>query len=225
MSAINPAPPVAFSGNVTLGSVEIQDLNGNIAGVTTQQADNGSNTSNRLEVSARLNGFNGSTWDRVRSGIISATSNFLGFLNVLPFARYLATQPTLIDGQGSPLQTDSSGNLRVTLATAIEGEDSAAHVMKVEQRMAFAHIGAGQATTVVKASSGFLHSITFNGPATATNVTTVYDNPSTSGTVIAIPLATGATIPTTLVYDVAFTTGLTIITTTANGSDMTVSYR
>jgi hypothetical protein len=92
----------------------------------------------------------------------------------------------------------------------------------------YKNIAAGQATTVVKASAGVLYSITFNGPATATNTTTVYDNASTSGTVIAIPLATAVVSPTTITFGpngVAFALGLTIITATANGANMTVAYR
>lgn len=89
----------------------------------------------------------------------------------------------------------------------------------------YAHIAAGQATTVVKASAGTLHSITLNSAAAATNITTVYDHASSSGTVIAIPSVVTATVPTTLLFDVAFGTGLTIITTTANGGDMTVAFK
>lgn len=89
----------------------------------------------------------------------------------------------------------------------------------------YTHIGAGQATTVVKASAGLLRAIVFNGPAAATNVTTVYDNPSTTGTVIAIPLATAVVGPVTVIYDAAFALGLTIITGTANGADMTIVWK
>lgn len=89
----------------------------------------------------------------------------------------------------------------------------------------YAHIAAGTATTVVKASAGVLHSITFNSPATSTNTTTVYDNASGAGTVIAIPAATAVTFPVTVVYDLAFANGLTLITATANGGDMTVVYK
>lgn len=89
----------------------------------------------------------------------------------------------------------------------------------------FLNIAAGQATTVVKASAGTLHSITLNSAATATNVTTVYDHPSSSGTIIAKPNVVAATVPTTLIFDIAFANGLTIITGTANGGDMTVCYK
>lgn len=139
--------------------------------------------------------------------------------------KYNSSAPVLTNGQRGDTQLDSGANTMVTLATKIAGEDLTVDVQKVEERFSYNHIAAGQATTVVKNAPGFLHSITFNGAATATNVTTVYDNASGSGAVIAIPAATTATVPTTLMYDVLFATGLTIITTTANGADMTISYR
>lgn len=89
----------------------------------------------------------------------------------------------------------------------------------------FLNIPAGIATTVVKASSGTLHSIILNSAATATNTTIVYDHPSGVGTVIGRPAVTTATVPTTLIYDLAFANGLTIITATANGGDMTICYK
>lgn len=92
----------------------------------------------------------------------------------------------------------------------------------------FLNIAAGQATTVVKASAGRLFAIVLNSAAAASNTTVVYDNTAASGTVIGRPAATTATIPTTITYGpygLAFATGLTIITGTANGSDMTVIYK
>lgn len=98
-------------------------------------------------------------------------------------------------------------------------------ILQTEQAYSFLNIVAGQATTVVKASAGTLHAIVFNGPATATNVTNVYDHASGVGTIIATPLATAVVGPVTVVFDVAFANGLTIITGTANGANMTVVYR
>lgn len=89
----------------------------------------------------------------------------------------------------------------------------------------FLNIAAGQATTVVKASAGTLHSITLNSAATATNTTVVYDHASGVGTVIARPNVVAATVPTTLIFDLAFAAGLTIITAAANGGDMTVTFK
>lgn len=92
----------------------------------------------------------------------------------------------------------------------------------------FLNIAAGQATTTVKSGAGTLYAIVLNSAATATNTTTVYDNTAASGTVIGRPAVTTATVPTTLTYGVtglAFATGLTIITATANGGDMTIMYK
>jgi hypothetical protein len=90
----------------------------------------------------------------------------------------------------------------------------------------YSHIAAGTAATfVIKASAGWLHSICYNGPSTASNVTTVYDNATGSGTVIAVPLTTGIAVPGCEIFDIGFVNGLTIITGTANGSDMTVSFK
>lgn len=76
--------------------------------------------------------------------------------------------------------------------------------------------------TVVKSNPGVLHAITFNNPV-ATSVVTLYDNTSATGTVIATITVPADTEPKTLVYDVAFNTGLTITTATA-ASNITVSF-
>lgn len=81
---------------------------------------------------------------------------------------------------------------------------------------------AAPTTTVVKGDSGILHTITFNKPV-ATTVLTVYDNTAASGTVIATITVPASPMPVTLKYDVAFGTGLTIVSATA-ASDITVSY-
>lgn len=75
-------------------------------------------------------------------------------------------------------------------------------------------------TTVVKAEAGFLHSITIN--TTTASTITVYDNTSAAGTKIAT-IAASPVIGSTFIYDVSFTTGLTIVT--AGASDITVSYK
>lgn len=80
-----------------------------------------------------------------------------------------------------------------------------------------------QTTTLVKTGAGFLHSIVFNKPAaggTAKIVDGVTDTTPVIGTITS-PATT--LIRVCLIYDVAFTTGLTIVTGTAN-QDITVSY-
>lgn len=81
---------------------------------------------------------------------------------------------------------------------------------------------AAPTTTVVKSEQGILHSITFN-TAVATGVFTVYDNTAASGTKIATITVPASPQPVTLLYDVTFNTGLTIVSATA-ANDVTVSF-
>lgn len=81
----------------------------------------------------------------------------------------------------------------------------------------------GQATTTLKAGPGSLHSITFNAP-TATEVITIWDNITNSGTKIGTITVPASPQPVTLLYDVSFGKGLTLTTATAS-SDITVSFR
>ena len=87
---------------------------------------------------------------------------------------------------------------------------------------AYANI-TGDTTTTVKSGKGYLHAITLNAP-TATETITIYDNTAGSGTKIGTITIPASPVPVTLFYDVAFWTGLTIVTATA-ASDITVSYR
>lgn len=85
----------------------------------------------------------------------------------------------------------------------------------------YKHIAAGQATTVVKNAPGVLIGIAYNSTVAATNVTTLYDNPTGTGATIAVVNAP----PVGFVdYQCEFLNGLTIVTGTANGADMTVIY-
>lgn len=73
-------------------------------------------------------------------------------------------------------------------------------------------------TTTVKSGRGRLHAI--NITETAAGAITVYDNTAGSGTVIAAFKA--SVVEGTYLFDVEFTTGLTIVTAAA--SKLTVSY-
>lgn len=134
------------------------------------------------------------------------------------------------DGDYTPLRTDQYGDMAslivdstgaaVTYLASINGGTPVTLTGN-----SFLNIAAGQATTTVKSGAGVLVAIIFNGPATATSTMVVYDNTAASGTVIGRPLATAVVSPTAVQYGLAFSTGLTIITATANGADMTVVYR
>lgn len=140
---------------------------------------------------------------------------------------YVSTEPTLVNGSSTSLHSDINGNVKSTLATLISGEDQVNNCLKVEERFSYNNIVlAAPTTTVVKAASGFLHSITINTPA-ATGVITIYDNTAGSGTkigTITMPATLLSDGPRTAIFDVLFATGLTIVTATA-AQDITVSYR
>lgn len=82
---------------------------------------------------------------------------------------------------------------------------------------------ASATTTTIRTGKGILNRITVN-KAVASGVITIYDNTAGSGTKIGT-ITNPATLlhsQITLDYDVAFTTGLTIVTSAAD--DITVSW-
>jgi len=84
---------------------------------------------------------------------------------------------------------------------------------------------AGAATTVVCAKGGVLQSMTCN-KAIANGVITLYDNASAaSGTKIATITHPGTLLQNqySLIFDVAFSNGLTVVTSAAD--DITFSFR
>lgn len=81
---------------------------------------------------------------------------------------------------------------------------------------------AAQATTVIRTGNGVLHTICFNKPV-ATSVLTIYDGVDTNGTKIATITIPASPQTPTLIYDVTFRTGLTIVMGTAD-MDITVSW-
>jgi hypothetical protein len=61
-----------------------------------------------------LSGFNGTTWDRLRTGTSAISATLTGFLNTLPWSIYQLTPGTRTDGQGGPFLSDATGSLKVT---------------------------------------------------------------------------------------------------------------
>lgn len=122
----------------------------------------------------------------------------------------------------SLLNERGGGDVRVSNPAAAVDED--AGVIKTEQRYTFTNITSA-ATTVVKASAGFLHALTINTLVAAATIT-LYDNTSGAAPaigLITLPAAGAGDMPCTLPYNVSFATGLTIVTSGA--TDITVSYR
>jgi hypothetical protein len=83
------------------------------------------------------------------------------------------------------------------------------------------HIPAGTATTVVSTVPCTLIGIAFNTKGASSNVATVYDNTAGSGSVIAVIDTTDKI--GTIDYGGMTKVGLTIVSATGTGADMTVS--
>ena len=77
-------------------------------------------------------------------------------------------------------------------------------------------------TTLVKTGAGVLHSITFNKPV-ATGTVKIDDALTDTTPVIGTVTTPANPMPVTLIYDIEFTVGLTIVTGTA-AQDITVAY-
>ena len=138
--------------------------------------------------------------------------------------KYNASAQTYADGDRADLQSDVNGNLKVTLAAAIAGEDSTNSVMKVEHQYSYSRKTAdGQ----VKSTAGFIHTVTFSATGTVTaGVITIYDSASESGTVVWSGTIQTGLNPTTIILDVVCGTGIYVgyDGTIANVAT-TVSYR
>ena len=113
------------------------------------------------------------------------------------------TAPAYTDQSIAGLSLDTSGNLRTTVASFY-----------------YAHLNAS-GTTTLKSGAGRLGRVTVNNPGTGASIT-LYDNTSGSGTVIAA--ISGLSTIGSFIYDVQFSTGLTIVIAGTTPPDVTVSY-
>ncbi len=78
-------------------------------------------------------------------------------------------------------------------------------------------------TTTVKSGAGVLHGVTVNTKGTIASTITIYDNTAGSGTKIGT--IDSLNLAGQFLFDVAFATGLTLVTTGTVAPDITVSYR
>lgn len=113
--------------------------------------------------------------------------------------------PASNDGDYSQFSVDARGATFVNPATFL-----------------YSHISTA-ATTTVKSGAGNLHSISVNTKGTVASTITVFDNTAGSGAVIGV--IDSLNLSGAFVLDVAFGTGLTIVTTGTIAPDLTVSYR
>lgn len=146
-------------------------------------ADGMSNATKMSMLGTMLSAFNGTTWDRVRAGIVGVVASATGWMNVLPGAQYLASLPTLVDQQLTTLTTTLSGALRASLADDIGGEDRSAQAMRVAHRWNVTPLSAN-ATTTLFSGAGIFGGLVISAPGATGNTIDVYDNTAGSGTEI-----------------------------------------
>lgn len=101
----------AGSGSFTPSTGNITQVGG--VAVPTAGADGVSNTRSDVPTSARISGFNGTTWDRIRTAVVTVSATLTGFLNTLPWAVFNTTPTTRTNGQGGPLEATAQGDLAV----------------------------------------------------------------------------------------------------------------
>jgi len=108
----------------------------NVGGVAvpTAGADAVSNTRSDVPTSSRISVFNGTTWDRARSAVVTPTATMTGFQNELPWAVYNSSPTTRTNGQGGPLEATADGYLKSTEMQASAAEDNTNGVFAVARK-------------------------------------------------------------------------------------------
>lgn len=122
---------------------------------------------------------------------------------------------TLTDGAGNLASSPTSAQLPSALGTT-------GGLKTDTPSFSFANITTA-ATTTVKSGAGVLRRIIVNSLGTVASTATIYDNTAASGTKIAT--INTLSVLGSLVFDVSFSTGLTIVTTGTVAPDITVVYQ
>lgn len=133
---------------------------------------------------------------------------------------------TNIGTTGNPIRVSTAGTGALSVSqngtwTVQPGNTQNTTPWYVEHRNSYNHISTAT-TTTVKSGAGMLRGIAINNRGVGGTIT-VYDSTTGSGTVIAVIDPTANVV--TLVYDLVFSTGLTVVTTGATPADITVMYR
>lgn len=180
------------ASDIEIGAVEIKDgASDNRANIETAGADGSSNTQNNLTVTSRMKGFNGTTWDRIRTAITTATSTFTGILNVFGLGKYNATPPTLTDGQVVVTQMDSAGNTKIV--NAAKSDKTNDEVTAFPKQRNFTVVSKTTAVTIGGgASDTLLDKLLFTDALTGTCVVAGFADSDGAAQSITFPAGTSA---------------------------------
>lgn len=220
---------------ITAGALSVTAAGGSGGAVTI--ADGADVTLGALGDAAVVTSLSGSISAKLRGIISLAISGIVSIGNVAAGAadsgnpvktggKYVAAGVTLSDGNRGDTQLNVNGATNINMGTLIAGENQTLNRLMVGPSYSFTNIVlAAPTTTAIKSGAGLLHSVTINKPV-ASSVITMYDNTAGSGTLIGtitLPVALLSEGPYSGIYDVAFATGLTIVTATG-ASDITVAW-
>ena len=128
---------------------------------------------------------------------------------------------SLSNGGIWPLQGDVNANAKMTLATALAGEDLTNDVIKTERRYSNVYLTLAS-LTLVKSGAGHLHRVTFGHGSNPT--LTIYDNTSGSGAIMQV---FGAGYPAgSYVLDETHATGIAaVFAAPGNAIAVSIGYR
>ena len=137
----------------------------------------------------------------------------------LPLPTGAATESTL-----SALSAKFSALGQTTMAASVPVVLASNHSDIVTKKSAssYAHLNS-TGTTTIKSGAGILRRVVINTKGGALNTFTIYDNTSGSGTVIAA-IDTTSGVLGNFEYNVAFSTGLTVVDAIGTSADITVIY-
>jgi hypothetical protein len=137
----------------------------------------------------------------------------------LPLPAGAATQATLssIDAKFSAL-----GQNTMSASTPVVLSSNHSDISVKNKSSSFSNITT-TGTTTIKSGAGILRRVVVNTRGGITNTLTIYDNTSGSGTVIAA-IDTVNGVLGHFEYNVAFSTGLTVVNATGTSADITVIY-
>ncbi len=137
----------------------------------------------------------------------------------LPLPTGAATESTL-----SSLSTKFSALGQTTMSASVPVVLASNHsdIVTKTSASSYAHLNS-TGTTTIKSGAGILRRVVVNTRGGITNTLTIYDNTSGSGTVIAA-IDTVNGVLGNFEYNVAFSTGLTVVNATGTSADITVIY-
>ena len=205
------------SGNASLTSIDtkLPSLDGGYVPVTIKNSsiEISNDAGNPVPVSGTFwqatQPVSGTFWQATQP--VSAVS--------LPLPTGAATESTLsaLSAKFSALgQKTMSASVPVVLAS------NHSDIVTKKSASSYAHLNS-TGTTTIKSGAGILRRVVINTKGSASNTFTIYDNTSGSGTVIAA-IDTVNGVSGHFEYNVAFSTGLTVVDASGTSADITVIY-